>query len=92
MKTHVVVFKEAGERDAQPEIYTCAANEVDAIQELLDKVGKAMGQSTVSYTEFTEEVDTVTLAELQERRVRLKQPTTEGAGDQVTATGSGAGS
>jgi hypothetical protein len=69
MATHVVIFKEANEKYAQPEIFVCAANEADAILELLGKVeNEGSGPiGTLSCTNFVEKVETTTLAELQER-------------------------
>jgi hypothetical protein len=68
-KTHVVIFKEAMEKYAQPELYICAANEADAIEELLETVGnEGCGPiETLSYTEFVEEIKTISLADLRER-------------------------
>lgn len=68
-KTHVVIFKEADERYAEPEIYTCSGNEATAIEELLETVGnQGSGPiETLSYTEFVEKVEPITLAELRER-------------------------
>jgi hypothetical protein len=68
-QTHIVVFKEANERYAKPEIYTCAAKEADDIEELLDKVcDEGDGPiGSLSDTEFVEKVGTITLAELQDR-------------------------
>jgi hypothetical protein len=67
--THIVVFKEAMERYGQPEIYTCSAAEADDIQELLDKVCNQGGGpiDSLSYTEFVEQVEPITLAELKDR-------------------------
>jgi hypothetical protein len=67
--TYIVVFKESMEKYAQPEIYTCLAAEADAIQELLDKVCNQGSGSidSLSYTEFVEAVEPITLADLQDR-------------------------
>lgn len=67
--THIVAFKEAMERYGQPEIYTCAAAEADDIQELLDKVcNEGCGPiDSLSYTEFVEQVEPITLADLKDR-------------------------
>jgi hypothetical protein len=67
--THVVVFKEAMEKYAQPEMFTCSGNEADAIQELLDRVcNEGCGPiDALSYTEFVEVVEPISLKELQER-------------------------
>lgn len=69
IKTHVVVFKEAMETYAQPEIYICDAAEADQIQALLETVGNECNGpiERLSYTEFVEEVGTITLAELRGR-------------------------
>jgi hypothetical protein len=37
-KTHVVIFKETMDRNAQPEIFTCSAAEANEIEELLGTV------------------------------------------------------
>jgi hypothetical protein len=68
-KTHVVIFKEAMDRNAQPEIFTCSATEANEIQLLLASVeNEGSGPiGSLSYTEFVEEVKTITLAELRER-------------------------
>ena len=68
-QTHIVIFKEANERYAKPEIYTCLAKEADGIEDLLDKVCNE-GDGPIgglSDTEFVEKVATITLAELRER-------------------------
>jgi hypothetical protein len=69
IKTHVVVFKEAMERYAQPEIYICDAAEAGEIQALLATVeNEGSGPiGSLSYTEFVEQVEQITLAELKER-------------------------
>jgi|HubBroStandDraft_1064217.scaffolds.fasta_scaffold1588039_1 hypothetical protein len=68
-KTHVVIFKKAMDRDAQPEIFTCSAAEADEIRELLATVeNEGSGPiGSLSYTEFVEQVAPITLAELRER-------------------------
>jgi hypothetical protein len=67
--THIVVFKEAMEKYAQPEIFTCSADEAEEILELLNKVcNEGCGPiDGLSYTEFVEQVEQITLAELKER-------------------------
>jgi hypothetical protein len=67
--THVVAFKEAMEKYAQPEMFTCSADEADEILELLNKVcDQGSGPiDSLSYTEFVEPVERITLAELKER-------------------------
>jgi len=67
--THIVAFKAAMEKYAQPEIFTCSANEADEIRELLDGVcNEGSGPiDALSYTEFVETVAPITLAELQDR-------------------------
>jgi len=67
--THIVVFKEAMEKYAQPEIFTCSANEADEILELLNKVcNEGCGPiDSLSYTEFVEQVEPITLEKLRER-------------------------
>jgi len=68
-KTHVVIFKEAMDRNGQPEIFTCSAAEGDEIQTLLATVeNEGWGPiGSLSYTEFVEQVAPITLAELRER-------------------------
>jgi hypothetical protein len=68
-KTHVVVFKEAMDRNAQPELFTCSAAEAGEIQELLDRVcDQGSGPIySLSYTEFVEQVAPITLNKLRER-------------------------
>jgi hypothetical protein len=68
-KTHVVIFKEAMEKYAQPEIYICDAAEADEIQALLETVGDECNGpiERLSYTEFVEQVKMITLGELRER-------------------------
>jgi hypothetical protein len=67
--THVVAFKEAVEKYAQPEIFTCSAAEADAILELLGRVcNEGSGPiDSLSYTAFVERVGPITLAELKDR-------------------------
>jgi hypothetical protein len=68
-KIHVVIFKEAMEIYAQPEIYICDANEADAIQALLESVGNECNGpiERLLYTEFVEKAEMITLAELRGR-------------------------
>ena len=68
-KTHIVIFKEAMDRNAQPELFTCSAAEADEIQVLLATVeNEGSGPiGSLSYTEFVEQVAPITLAELRER-------------------------
>jgi hypothetical protein len=68
-KTHVVIFKEAMDRNAQPELFTCSAAEANEIEELLGTVeNEGSGPiGSLSYTDFVEEVQTITLTELRER-------------------------
>jgi hypothetical protein len=68
-KTHVVIFKEAMDRNAQPEIFTCSAAEGNEIEELLATVeNEGSGPiGSLSYTKFVEQVQPITLAELRER-------------------------
>jgi hypothetical protein len=68
-KTHIVIFKEAMDRNAQPELFTCSAAEADEIQTLLATVeNEGSGPiGSLSYTEFVEQVAPITLAELRER-------------------------
>jgi hypothetical protein len=67
--THIVVFKEAMEKYAQPEIFTCSADEAEEILELLNTVcSEGCGPiDGLSYTEFVEQVEQITLKELRER-------------------------
>jgi hypothetical protein len=67
--TYIVAFRRAMEKYAQPTIFTCSANEADAIQELLDRVcNEGSGPiGTLRNTEFVEQVKPTTLAELQYR-------------------------
>jgi hypothetical protein len=68
-KTSIVIFKEAMDRNAQPELFTCSAAEADEIQVLLATVeNEGSGPiGSLSYTEFVEQVEPITLAELRER-------------------------
>jgi hypothetical protein len=68
-KTNIVIFKEAMDRNAQPELFTCSAAEADEIQVLLATVeNEGSGPiGSLSYTEFVEQVSPITLAELRER-------------------------
>jgi hypothetical protein len=68
-KTHIVIFKEAMDRNAQPELFTCSAAEANEIEELLGTVeNEGSGPiGSLSYTDFVEEVQTITLTELRER-------------------------
>jgi hypothetical protein len=68
-KTHVVIFKEAMDRNAQPEIFTCSAAEGNEIEELLATVeNEGSGPiGSLSYTKFVEQIAPITLAELRER-------------------------
>jgi hypothetical protein len=68
-KTCVVIFKESMDRNAQPELFTCSAAEADEIQVLLASVeNEGSGPvGSLSYTEFVEKVETITLAELRDR-------------------------
>jgi hypothetical protein len=69
MQKHwVVVFKDSGEKYAEPEIYTCSDEEEGEIQKLLDKVCN-VGDGPIdslSYREFTFQVSQITLPELRE--------------------------
>src|SRR5258708_30303690 len=67
--THVVVFKEALDRNAKPEIFTCTAAEASEIQELLDRVcNEGDGPvGSLSYTEFVEQVEPIALSQLKDR-------------------------
>jgi ribosomal silencing factor RsfS len=71
MATDIVVFKEANEKYAKPEMFVCDANEADVIRALLETLGEECNGpiENLSYTEFVEEVKTITLAELRERFV-----------------------
>jgi hypothetical protein len=57
------------DRNAQPEMFTCSADEADEIQELLGRVCNQGSGSidSLSYTDFVEQVAPITLAELKER-------------------------
>jgi hypothetical protein len=68
-RPHVVTFKQAMEKCAQPEMYICAAEEAGQIQELLATVeNEGSGPiGSLSYTEFVKQVAPITLAELRER-------------------------
>ena len=57
------------DRNAQPELFTCSAAEADEIQVLLASVeNEGSGPvGSLSYTEFVEKVETITLAELRDR-------------------------
>ena len=68
-KQWVAAFKDSGEKYAEPEIYTCSAEEEGDIQELLDKVCN-MGDGPIdslSHKEFTFQVEPITLAKVKER-------------------------
>jgi hypothetical protein len=73
-KTHVVIFKKAMDRNAQPEIFTCSAAEADEIRGLLATLeNEGSGPiGSLSYTEFVEEVGTITLAELSDNSSSLR--------------------
>jgi hypothetical protein len=68
-KTRIIIFTEAMETYAEPEIYVCDAAEADRIQALLESVGDECNGpiARLPYTEFVEEAETITLAELRER-------------------------
>ena len=68
-KQWVVAFKDSGEKYAEPEIYTCSAEEEGDIQELLDKVCNMGGGpvDSLSYKEFTFQAELITLKALRER-------------------------
>ena len=57
------------DRNAQPELFTCSAAEANEIEELLGTVeNEGSGPiGSLSYTDFVEEVQTITLTELRER-------------------------
>lgn len=69
MATHIIIFKEANEKYAKPEMFVCDATEADEIHALLDSVGNECNGpiECLSYTEFVTEVEKITLAELRER-------------------------
>jgi hypothetical protein len=69
MATHIVVFKEANEKYAKPEMFVCNAAEADQIQALLETVGDECNGpiARLPYAEFVEDAGTITLAELRER-------------------------
>jgi hypothetical protein len=69
MATHIIVFKEANEKYAKPEMFVCNAAEAGEIQALLRTVGEECNGpiESLRYTEFVEEVGVITLAELRVR-------------------------
>jgi hypothetical protein len=69
MATHIIIFKEANEKYAKPEMFVCDAAEADEIQELLATVeNEGSGPiGSLSYTEFVEQVEPITVAKLRER-------------------------
>jgi hypothetical protein len=69
MATHIIIFKEANEKYAKPEMFVCDAAEADEIQALLESVGDECNGpiARLPYTEFVEEAKMITLAELRER-------------------------
>jgi hypothetical protein len=69
MATHIIIFREANEKYAKPEMFVCNANEADEIQALLETVGEECNGpiARLPYTEFLEEAERITLAELRER-------------------------
>jgi hypothetical protein len=69
MATHIVVFKEANEKYAKPEMLVCDAAEADEIQALLETVGDECNGPILRlpYVEFVEDAGTITLAELRGR-------------------------
>jgi hypothetical protein len=69
MATHIVIFKEANEKYAKPEMFVCYAAEADEIQALLESVGNECNGpiERLPYTEFVEKARTITLAELRGR-------------------------
>jgi hypothetical protein len=76
MATHIIIFKEAHENYTKPEIFICNAAEADEIQALLETVGEECNGpiERLSYTEFVEEVRTITLAELRGRFAEELEP------------------
>jgi hypothetical protein len=68
-KTHVVIFREVMDRNGPPEIFTCSAAEADEIEILLAAIeSDGLGPiERVSYTEFVEQIASITVAELLER-------------------------
>jgi hypothetical protein len=81
MATHIIIFKEAHEKHAKPEMFVCDAAEADEIQALLESVGEECNGpiARLPYSEFVEEVGTITLAELRERFA--EEP--DGAGEEA---------
>jgi hypothetical protein len=69
MATHIIMFKEANEKYAGPEIFVCNADEEDDIQALLETVGDECNGPIehLPYVEFVEKAETITLAELRGR-------------------------
>jgi hypothetical protein len=87
MSTHVIIFKEALERYAQPEIYICDAAEAGEIQALLETVGEERNGpiERLPYAEFVEEVQTIALGELRERFGEELEPAELEAAEQEEA-------
>jgi hypothetical protein len=69
MATHIIIFREANEKYAKPEMFVCNANEADEIQALLETVGEECNGpiERLPYAEFVEEAGAITLAELRVR-------------------------
>jgi hypothetical protein len=69
MPTHIIIFKEANEKYAKPEMFVCDAAEADEIQALLESVGEECNGpiARLPYTEFIEEAKMISLAELRGR-------------------------
>jgi hypothetical protein len=69
MATHIIIFKEANEKYAKPEMFVCNAAEADEIKALLESVGDECNGpiERLPYTEFAEEVQTIALGELRGR-------------------------
>ena len=76
MATHIVVFKEANEQYAKPEMFFCDAAEADQIQALLETVGEECNGpiERLPYSEFVEKAETITLAELRVRFAEELEP------------------
>lgn len=76
MATHIIIFKEAMETYAEPEIFICDAAEADEIQALLESVGDECNGpiARLPYTEFVEKAKMITLAELRERFAEELEP------------------
>jgi hypothetical protein len=69
MATRIIIFREANEKYAKPEMFICNPAEANEIQALLETVGDECNGpiERLPCTEFVEQVKMIKLAELRER-------------------------